>query len=591
MSRRGRIRAFRNQVRAILLLAASCCWLSPHAQSAETDLLPQENDTRLIDGKLDAAAQRRADAMSHYLLALFEEESDGPEKALEEKRLVLSLDPGFTALAVEVSYEYLRRGESAEAISVLKDAAKASPKDPAPVLALSSIYLKHLKKPELAAKYAQLALDIAPNNFSSYSSLWEAYQALGMTERASQLLDRAAKIKNTHASFWLSLAELRGRSLLGDKNFLTNEETASLFTMLEKAGQYGSKDPEVLSKIGDFYVLARELKKAIPYYQRIVVIRPDFPLVRERLAGCYLETDQTEAGIKEIEQIVKANPLNLKAYDQLYELYLKDSNYEKALANAQQGLLIDANNPDRHLVVVELLFQLHKYGQAVDYIADARRRFERFQKLPKLTYYYGIALSEVKRHEDAMRAFEQALVEAGSVQPGMLDSDFFFSYGAAAEQAGHYVKAAELFKKSIELDPPRAARSYNYLAYMWIEQNQNLSEAESLLQRALKMEPDNGAFIDSLGWLYFKQGRYAEALTELLRASSALPEPDAVVYEHIADAYDKLGKKAEAVLYWQKSQQLDPSNKAVIAKLDKAAEKVAQQPAGKSPEAAQAPPR
>jgi tetratricopeptide (TPR) repeat protein len=65
-----------------------------------------------------------------------------------------------------------------------------------------------------------------------------------------------------------------------------------------------------------------------------------------------------------------------------------------------------------------------------------------------------------------MRAFERALVEAGNSQPDLLNADFYFDYGAAAEQAGQYVKATELFRRSIELDPGNAARSYNYLVHV-----------------------------------------------------------------------------------------------------------------------------
>ena len=83
--------------------------------------------------------------MAWFVNGLFEEESDGPEKALESYRKALALDPGNTDLAVKVAYDYLRRGETADAISVLKDAVKASPKETAPFLALSSTYLRHLR--------------------------------------------------------------------------------------------------------------------------------------------------------------------------------------------------------------------------------------------------------------------------------------------------------------------------------------------------------------------------------------------------------------------------------------------------------------
>ena len=67
--------------------------------------------------------------------------------------------------------------------------------------------------------------------------------------------------------------------------------------------------------------------------------------------------------------------------------------------------------------------------------------------------------------------------------------------------------------------------------------------ASWFIRRALEMEPNNGAYIDSLGWLFFKQSKFEEALTELLRAAELLPEPDPVVFEHIGDACDKLGER------------------------------------------------
>jgi tetratricopeptide (TPR) repeat protein len=160
----------------------------------------------------------------------------------------------------------------------------------------------------------------------------------------------------------------------------------------------------------------------------------------------------------------------------------------------------------------------------------------------------------------------------------MLDARFYFDYGGAAERAGRHDLAASMLKKSIDLDPANAGEAYNYLGYMWADLGQNLDEAETLIRRALAMEPSNGAYIDSLGWLYYHQGKYQEALTELLRAAEALPEPDPTVYGHVADAYHKLGKTAEAVLYWQKALALDPENKEFIAKLDEASKKVAEQP-------------
>jgi tetratricopeptide (TPR) repeat protein len=587
MSRKGQFEAAGCRARHVLLLCASVAFGMAYlaAHGAVADLLP--DDTPETARALEAKGQRKADALAWFVNGLFEEESDGPEKALESYRKALALDPANTDLAVKVAYDYLRRGETADAISVLKDAVKAAPKETAPCLALSSTYLRHLRKPDLAAKYAQMAIEIAPKTFAPYEALWEVYLSGGQTAKAEQVLEKAARSKSTDPDFWLSLAELSSRNVLRDPGASLSEvELQRVGRLLEKAAACGEKDPAALSKIGDLYVLTRQTDKALPFYRKVVELRASYPQIREKLAGCLIESGQTDAAIEVIEDLVKVNPLSVAAYDQLTQLYLKAGHLQKALASARQALLMEPQMLPRHLQVIELLFKQKEYFGAVAALAEARKRFP---QAGLLTYYHGVALSQIKHHDEAMRAFERALVEAGNSQPDLLNADFYFDYGAAAEQAGQYVKASELFRKSIELDPSNAARSYNYLGYMWVERSENLDEAGQLIRRALEMEPTNGAYLDSLGWLYFRQGKFEEALTELLRAAELLPEPDDVVFEHIGDTCDKLGRRAEAVLYWQKALQLNPQSKDVGAKLDKAAEKVAKQPQTKPPASSQTP--
>src|SRR5437762_11982877 len=82
---------------------------------------------------------------------------------------------------------------------------------------------------------------------------------------------------------------------------------------------------------------------------------------------------------------------------------------------------------------------------------------------------------------------------------------------------------------------------------MYAERGQNLDEAIQLINQALAIEPDNGYFIDSLGWAYYQKGRYPEALTELKRAAEKTKEPDPIIYEHLGDAYLKNALEAEAL--------------------------------------------
>ena len=87
-----------------------------------SDYLLDEGQRAPKRAELNSEAERQAEAMARFITGMFIEESAGPEEALADYRRVLTIDPGFTTLAVDVAYDYLRRGESAEAIGVLKDA-------------------------------------------------------------------------------------------------------------------------------------------------------------------------------------------------------------------------------------------------------------------------------------------------------------------------------------------------------------------------------------------------------------------------------------------------------------------------------------
>ncbi|GAT35063.1 Chs5p-Arf1p-binding protein [Terrimicrobium sacchariphilum] len=542
-------------------------------RAADADLVPTDVPHTAPD--LNEKGKRQADALAYFMSGIFEEESAGPEKALESKRKVLDLDPGCSELAIEVAYEYLRRGETAEATNVLKDAIAAKRKVVAPYLALSTIYLRHLQKPELAARYAQQAIDIAPDNADGYELLWETYQSQGMSAKAQLVLDRAAKSKSTDPDFWLSLAEMTARGAVRDNVPPDGATVAQMNRFLDQAASLGGEKFDVAAKLGDLYAVSRQTEKAIPYYKRVIELRSESLATREKLARCYLDVGQVDPAIEQFEAIVAANPLSLDTYVTLSELYVKNGDLSKALVNARQAVVIEPGNIDRYSIVVDLLYRMKRYDEMAATLAEARRNFPR---VARITHLYAVSLSQAGKHDQAVKAFADAEKEAENSQPDLLDARFYFDYGGAAERAGQHDLAAAMLKKSIDLDPANAGEAYNYLGYMWADQGKNLDEAELLIRRALAMEPSNGAYIDSLGWLYYHQGKYQEALTELLRAAEALPEPDPTVYGHVADAYHKLGKTAEAVLYWQKALALDPENKEFIAKLDEASKKVAEQP-------------
>jgi tetratricopeptide (TPR) repeat protein len=125
--------------------------------------------------------------------------------------------------------------------------------------------------------------------------------------------------------------------------------------------------------------------------------------------------------------------------------------------------------------------------------------------------------------------------------------------------------AARQMREAIRLDPDYHD-AYNYLSYMFSEEGVRLDEAVALAKKALEYEPENGAYLDSLGWAYFKKGMLSEALIEIERAVKAMPD-DPTIVDHLGDIYSAKGLPDKARAAWQRSLELDPKQEKVKEKL------------------------
>jgi tetratricopeptide (TPR) repeat protein len=164
-------------------------------------------------------------------------------------------------------------------------------------------------------------------------------------------------------------------------------------------------------------------------------------------------------------------------------------------------------------------------------------------------------------HAESIPVLERAL----ELQPRAVRLMFWL--GAAYERSGQQNVAAEVFERLLGIDP-QFAPALNYLGYMWAEGGQNLERALELVRQAVALEPDNGAYADSLGWAHFQLGNYEEARGHLERAAQLVGE-DAVVFEHLGDLYVVLGRPDEAGDYYQRALELQNDNAAnVQRKLD-----------------------
>ena len=542
------------------------------------DAWPSEFRPTAPDLQLKPDAEHKADAFSSFAQGLLAEDNADQDAMLAGYRRALELDPGYAELAVKVAYELARRNDVSAGIQILKDTIKAAPKEPLPYIYLSQLYSHYLKKPDIALTYAEQALMLAPGNFKSYLAVYELHDSTGQKAKAEAVLARAVKVDSKDPRYWIDLGDFLQKIHLKEDGSSLPEDLKQMNAVYLRLAELSKDDPAILARVADYFVLSKQVKEAIPRYLAVLKLRsasedPALGNVREKLARSLIFTGQRDEAIGVLEEMVKEAPQRFDTYELLGELYELKGDLDRAMANYEHSLLLDASVPTNHLRLADLLGQAKKYDQAVEMLQRARKKFP---DLPFITHGLALALSHAKRHEESLTAFAQAQADAENRNEELLNAYFYFTYGAAAEQAGKLDKAAELLKQSIELDPSSSwaghpGTAYNYLGYMWADRGERLDEAGNLIKKAVELDPENGAYLDSLGWFYFKRGESEKALKELLRAQENIlredKRDDATVLDHIADTYSKLGKTPEALSYWQKALALEQEDKSLIAKI------------------------
>jgi tetratricopeptide (TPR) repeat protein len=178
----------------------------------------------------------------------------------------------------------------------------------------------------------------------------------------------------------------------------------------------------------------------------------------------------------------------------------------------------------------------------------------------------GNVLRARKRYAEAAEVYSKgvALIK----EPSRQNWTLFYFRGICFERSKQWPLAEKDFLKSLELNPDQP-QVLNYLGYSWVDQGVNLDKGLEMVKKAVELRPNDGYIVDSLGWAYFRLGRYEDAVKELERAIELRPE-DPVINDHLGDAYWKTGRRLEANFQWRHSVDLKPEPEdlpAIKAKL------------------------
>lgn len=293
----------------------------------------------------------------------------------------------------------------------------------------------------------------------------------------------------------------------------------------------GDAKPAIKAKALAHYIMALSNDfngrnvEAISEYERSIALNNHEILPHLRLATYYLRLSLFDKAIKQLKDVLKLDPDNGQAHYFLGLIYSSQKKIDLAAAEYEAILKTASHdNPDNleiYTYLAQLYFSENKYAQAIE-------------------------------------QFNHIL----AIDPKNASAHYFI--GASYLEMHNLVKAKNSFQQALLLEPTNDG-ALNSLAFMYAQEGINLDDALKMAKQAVSIDPSNGAYHDTLGWVLFKKGMNREALVALQKALVYVQ--DAIVYEHIGDVYLSIKEFALAYKNWQKSLDLDPNQAALKAKI------------------------
>lgn len=389
---------------------------------------------------------------------------------------------------------------------------------------LATCYFQ-LGKNEKSIDYVEQLAKIKPNEFSVHYTLATLYETVGKTRDAIAEYEYARRCKTTKldhvflADTFYRLANLYMQEGMMEKGIECYER---MFDM-----KLVSEPVKIYYEIGQKYFEKNDIKKALEYFLKVKEADPNLSFANFYLTLCYDALRDYDNAIKEAKIFLEKEPANWVMHLALSEIYEKTNNESKQSEEIEK--------------ITEIL----------------EKNIEAGSKNPK-EYFL---LCQIYRNQ---RKIEEAIAVVENMKLIPLDKettrDVHFLLANLYYEGQRLDRAEEELRMTLKLDPD-FHEANNFLGYLFIEDNRNLDEAIRLVNKALKAQPQNGAYLDSLGWAYYKKAQEVGkedylimALQKLLEAIQFMEEPD--IYEHIGDVHYSLGNWDGAVTFWEKAQAL-----------------------------------
>ncbi|PKM92770.1 MAG: hypothetical protein CVU80_01610 [Elusimicrobia bacterium HGW-Elusimicrobia-4] len=487
----------------------------------------------------------QSDAYYHYLLGNIAQMKGEYPQAIEEYKKSTLYDSGSVYLKKQLVNLYILIGDTKAASEIISEISKVSPDDKSTteIMAELSIYNK---KPEDAISAYEKILSTEPANKQALYNLGVLYSETGKYEKAILYFEKFLQIAPDSSDVYVSIGILYSK--------LDRPVEAELY--LKKAAEIDGNSVIPLFALAGIYEEKKDYALAIELYDKLLKILPDDAELAMKIAGLYILQKDYPSAKKYLTEAKEKFPKNHWIDYYIGLLSLEEKDYETALKHFDRAIAIDKKSPEPHI----------QKGYIFTIQQNTKEAIKSFKKSVALGANFSDIYFFLAMNYEVLGKYKKSenyLKKAVTLEPQ--NSKYRFELGIVYDKLKKQELAEKEFFSVIEIDS-NSAVAYNYLGYTYADKNIKLNEAEEIIKKALDLEPENPAYIDSLGWVFYRQKKYDEAMTLLKKASEKLD--DAVIFDHLGDCYFALGDKQKAVDSWETSFSIE-KNKATKKKIKK----------------------
>jgi Flp pilus assembly protein TadD len=562
-----------------------------------------------------------ARAYTYYLKAQLEATRGDAAAAADDFRQAMLYDADAPEVRVGLAEQLERLGELSRAEDELRRAVVRAPGHAATQFALGRVLaMEH--KLKLAVPPLQKAMQLEPGHAAPVVALAQVFLELGQSDKAiAAVQDYGAHSAVDGLPFRYLGATLadhgdlkKGEKLLkqavtrdpGDiealqvlaKIYEDQKRYGDALAQYEQALRTDPEEPNVLLNAGMVALKRNDVATARAYFDQLLSVMPDDAEVKVKVAFAWAGVRKLPEAAALLQEAHLAHPgdARLAFYAGLVQedqhafvaaalafatvpaeadLYpeavihagtclSRAGRHGQALQVLQQQLFKEPHSTPLLVATAEALVRADQLVQAVALLqraADADQSPELYGELSELYARAGKA-------RDGLTVLEGALAKSPN-NPKLL-----YAVGMAASRADDLTRATSAIKQLLALEPTNA-NALNFLGYTLADHDTQLDEAERLVKQALKLHPDSGAYMDSLGWIYFKRGDLKGAVATLKRATELAPlEP--VIHEHLGDALVKAQRRGDGIQAYRKALEtleLEPDD-AVKGEIERKLERL-----------------